>query len=318
MDQVTSAASPSSGVDPDRQVPCLFCSRGPVRHWNVVRGVDGSDYDLFKCDACRSAFVYPPPSAEFVDAFYRGALNSHGGSVAEADFDSFYQQVLANERAYPNSSVDAQRLVSAARRIAPGDRFLDIGAGYGFFTRAAREAGFECSALEPGRATAAVFERMNGFRPQSTIFDDAFAADKEGAFDVVLLSQVLEHIPKPADAVRNLNRILRPGGVCVIAVPHFGSYLSKIQGKRDMFIVPPEHLNFFSKEGLRALFEQQGFDQAEVYTVSRYDRNALRRKLKVRPVADAAYALLDLFLKTSDARGRGTFINALFVKKGAA
>lgn len=318
MDQPVSDRGAGSGEKRRGEVGCLFCCGGPASHWNDVRGVDGNDYALFKCSSCRSAFVYPPPSDELVEAFYRGALNSHGGSVAEEDFDAFHEQVLASERAYPNSIVDAARLVSAARRIAPGDKFLDIGAGYGFFTRAAREAGFECTALEPGRATAAVFERMNGFRPLSAIFDDSFAADRQGAFDVVLLSQVLEHIPNPAHAVRNLNRILRPGGVCVIAVPHFGSYLSRIQGKRDMFIVPPEHLNFFSRKGLRSLFERQGFDQAEAYTVSRYDRNALRRKLKVRAVADAAYGLLDLFLKASDARGRGTFINALFVKQSDA
>ena len=55
----------------------------------------------------------------------------------------------------------------------------------------------------------------------------------------------------------NLSAILVPDGIVAVAVPHFGSLLSRLQGKKDMFICPPEHLNFFSRRGLDSALRTQ-------------------------------------------------------------
>ncbi len=43
------------------------------------------------------------------------------------------------------------------------------------------------------------------------------------SFDVVTLMDVIEHIPDPGDLVREVYRILQPGGVVYIVTPNFGS-----------------------------------------------------------------------------------------------
>ena len=83
-----------------------------------------------------------------------------------------------------------------------------------------------------------------------------FVQANPGSFDVVLMSQVLEHITDLESTLDYLRDLLAPNGIAAIAVPHFGSWLSRLQGKKDMFIVPPEHLNFFSRAGLTALFDR--------------------------------------------------------------
>ena len=134
-------------------------------------------------------------------------------------------------------------------------------------------------------------------------------------FDIVLLSQVLEHIPSPQSAIRNIRSVLKAGGICVIAVPHFGSLVSKIQGIKDMFITPPEHLNFFSLTGLNQAFKNNGFSVLMSHTVSRYDRNKLKNHIKPPFLSKLAYRLIASGLHISDVVNRGMFINSYFKKE---
>ncbi|RZI39498.1 class I SAM-dependent methyltransferase, partial [Herbaspirillum sp. HC18] len=178
---------------------------------------------------------------------------------------------LREEREFPNSSVDAKRIADNLQRLTPGRKILDVGCGYGFFSKALVEAGFAVDAIELGEASRKIHARMNGFEARAEPFNADFARRNAGAYDAVLLSQVLEHLPMDADPVGSLNVLLRKGGICVIAIPHFRSYLSILQGRDDMFIVPPEHLNFFTIKALIAAFERGGFETAKCETVSKFD-----------------------------------------------
>jgi 2-polyprenyl-3-methyl-5-hydroxy-6-metoxy-1,4-benzoquinol methylase len=298
-------------------VACLYCGSNRAMHWDDhVSQADHRSYEIFKCRACESAFVNPPPSSEYLTEFYGGALNSHGGQLLAADVQEHYREILRREDAFPNSTLDAERIARNARDHAKGDEFLDIGAGYGFFTKAAVAAGFRCTAIEANDNNCQVFEKMNGFRPLQAMFDADLAAAHAGRFDVVLLSQVLEHLPHPRTVVRLLASVLKPGGLCIIAVPHFGSYLSRIQGRRDMFVAPPEHINFFSIAGLRNLFEAESMACIDLHTVSRFDHHRLRSRLRLTPLAAAASGVLSAFLSFSDNQERGMFINAYFRQAG--
>ncbi len=153
-----------------------------------------------------------------------------------------------------------------------------MGCGFGFFTNEALKKGFECTAIEAGGNNCDIFEKMNGFRPIQAVLNQQFVEENAGSFDVILLSQVLEHIPDPVEAVVGINRLLKPNGLCIVAVPHFGSLVSFFQGKRDMFICPPEHLSFFSAYGLKSLFLRNGLDCIEFHTVSRFDKKKVHTK----------------------------------------
>jgi SAM-dependent methyltransferase len=67
-------------------------------------------------------------------------------------------------------------------------------------------------------------------------------------YDAALCFEVLEHISNPGRAVREIYRILRPGGVAIISVPH----LSRLHDE-------PHDYYRFTKYGLRHLFEAAGF-----------------------------------------------------------
>ena len=75
----------------------------------------------------------------------------------------------------------------------------------------------------------------------------------DGSYDFVLCSQVLEHVPRPWDAAGELSRVLRPGGVLVLTVPH----LSAIHEA-------PHDYYRYTPYALRALSERSGLDVVSI------------------------------------------------------
>ncbi|MEW6267749.1 MAG: class I SAM-dependent methyltransferase [Thermodesulfobacteriota bacterium] len=120
--------------------------------------------------------------------------------------------------------------------LAPGSRVLDVGCGGGRHIRATRALdGIAAVALDRGRKevdeTAASLRELDALPPeaggtapgagpwtalQGTIYDLPFAT---GAFDCVILSEVLEHLAEDERALREVTRVLRPGGVLAVSVP---------------------------------------------------------------------------------------------------
>ncbi|WP_162250099.1 MULTISPECIES: class I SAM-dependent methyltransferase [unclassified Bradyrhizobium] len=293
---------------------CLFCRRpGPTYWFSKQSKHNGQFYPLFCCSSCGGAFAYPIPTEQELYEFYSGTQSALEVSLTSSDVLQQYNQAIQEERDFPNSTIDAARIADNFRRLAPGRKALDVGCGYGFFSRALVQAGFTVDAIELGEASRKIHARMNGFEARAEPFNADFARRNAGIYDAVLLSQVLEHLPMDADPVGSLNVLLKKGGVCAIAVPHFRSYVSMLQGKNDMFIVPPEHLNFFTVKALTAAFESRGFETVKCETVSRFDyRKFGRRYGALSPLPSAA---LKGLLGLSTLMNKGMFVNGYFRKK---
>lgn len=297
------------GLSPDGDIKasmtfCPACGRGPLRAWFVKENPHGR-FPILLCPECRSAFVWPRPGGNDMASFYRNS--SYKNETIE--------RIRCNERIYyPDASTDAARIIALCRKLAQGRRFLDIGAGFGEFSRAAARSGMNVTACEPNANSRRIFAELNGFEPEPSMFDKRYAQEYEARFDVALASHVLEHVTEPGAFVENLSLVLKPGGIGAIAVPHYGSMLSRFQGKNDMFISPPEHLNFFSRRGLVRLFERKGFDLLVLRTVSKVNRTSVGDRLRWRLLRPLAWRTVYFSLRVSDVLGRGMVLNAFFKK----
>ncbi len=287
-----------------KAVDCIFCSgrAHPYFDKKTRRGT----YSVFRCGACRSAFIWPRPSAKDSLSIYRSSGYSDLSRETADELDKDY---------YPNSRMDALRIIGSCRELARGRSFLDVGAGSGVFSQVAQEAGFEVHACEPSPKARAIYASRLGKKPEARGFDAKTADRMRGRFDIVLLSQTLEHIPDPEAMVLNISLVLRPGGLAAIAVPHFGSMLSRIQGRRDMFISPPEHLNFFSRAGLVALFNRSGFRPEHIETVSKIPKKYVRRILRNPALTQVGWRGGYGLLRVLDRLDLGMVLNAYFRKR---
>jgi SAM-dependent methyltransferase len=82
---------------------------------------------------------------------------------------------------------------------------------------------------------------------------------QSGSFDAVTLWHSLEHLHQPIDVLRNIRRLLAPGGICVLAVPNAGSPQARRDGASWFGYDVPRHLWHFTPATLTRLLDQTGF-----------------------------------------------------------
>lgn len=123
---------------------------------------------------------------------------------------------------------------------------LDVGCGAGHFLTLAQQKGLAAVGLELNESAVAR-ARSVGLNVRLETIEDA-ASRESGGFDVITAFQVLEHVAKPRDFLTFACRLLRPGGVLIIAVPNSGGWLRFAGGVLEC---PPHHVTRWNGAALQ-------------------------------------------------------------------
>ena len=161
--------------------------------------------------------------------------------------------------------------------LRPGMRLLDVGCGPGSITRGLAErlapgqvVGIDLSrdALDGARREAAARGLTNLRFEEASVYEMPFA---DGSFDVVYAHQVLQHLRERPSAVREMLRVVRPGGLVAVRDVDWGT---AAYWPRDRWIdrfIEVHHQAWYRNGGepqmgrqLRALFNAAGVDDLEV------------------------------------------------------
>lgn len=98
-----------------------------------------------------------------------------------------------------------------------GATLLDAGSGGGHFSQAAAARGAKVTSLDMGVSLLGqVAQRVQSTRCVGSVLELPF---RDGAFDVLLSTEVIEHTPDPPAALAELARVVRPGGRIVVTTP---------------------------------------------------------------------------------------------------
>ncbi len=147
-------------------------------------------------------------------------------------------------------------------------RMLDVGSGPGFFIKYAQSRGFEVLGLEPSLAATEFANRM-GAKTIAGFFDREITKNL-GKFDVIHMQGVMEHMRNPIESVQAANEILNPGGLfCNIVANDFNPLqmiLLQHLNFTPWWVVPSEHINYFSISSLKNLTETAGFRVKNIIT----------------------------------------------------
>jgi SAM-dependent methyltransferase len=211
------------------------------------------------------------------------------------------------------------RFCDIALRLHGARRVLDVGAGPGLLLSLLHELGHECHALDLVDRPAefpAIYGKGIRFALCNVEADPLPYADQ--SFDAVVCCQVLEHFSHShLPAVREMRRVLRPGGLLEIDVPNVACYRNRarlLRGKHITFdygehylraepihykglaYYPLRHNREFTRDELAHLLESAGFERYEVdYLRSRRHREGLER---VRTVGTALKDLVPSLRKS--------------------
>ncbi len=247
------AATPRSASHPSygrRASACPACGCR-VRHPLFAPG----GYRYVECPGCGLAHLDPLPTddearANFPDGYFAGAIP--GG----------YDDYLADEMLHRANARERLALLEQRGARAPG-RLLDVGCAHGFFLDEACRAGWRGEGVEVS-AGAAEFART---RLGLDVTDDlaGVAAHQPGAFDVVTIFQVLEHVGSPAEMLGLARRCLRPSGTLVIETWDRSSLVARALRSHWQDVAPPSVIWLFDRHSLGLLLGTAGFGAGEMH-----------------------------------------------------
>jgi SAM-dependent methyltransferase len=134
-------------------------------------------------------------------------------------------------------------------RILPPARVLEVGCGWGTNLEALEAGGYQVSGLDISRRA---LDRLD--RPHRQLIEADLALglpDTLPAYDCVLALDVIEHIDNDHQAVRELRRLLNPGGRVIISVPALPDLYSEFDAVQG-------HRRRYTAQSLRACLEGAG------------------------------------------------------------
>lgn len=188
-----------------------------------------------------------------------------GDMPTEADLGEGYSQAASEEYAEEEAGQreTARRTLAAIERhVAPG-ALLDVGCWLGYLLAEAGTRGWETVGVEPSAFASARARDDLGLDVRT---GDLFGVDlPDGAFDAVVLADVLEHLPEPDRALERVAELLAEGGVLYLALPDAGSAVARVLGRRWWSVIPT-HVHLFTRGSLRTLLGRTGFEVVEATT----------------------------------------------------
>src|SRR6266516_2297315 len=176
------------------------------------------------------------------------------------DYDAYYTSSNLAVSAFISKRVE--EIVAGFSAYRKTNRLLEIGFGAGELLRAAARAGWDVEGSEVSR-TAAEHIRKEGLKVFCGELSEAHYSS--GYFDVVVATELLEHVDDPESMVSEIVRILRPGGLFWATTPHVDGVSSRLLGL-DWTTVSSDHLHLFSKKGLTGLLKSAGFRRVRMRT----------------------------------------------------
>jgi len=145
-------------------------------------------------------------------------------------------------------------------------RLVDVGAGLGFFVKAAREAGWEAEGWEVARPAVEWGRKELGLTAlhEGRVQDVPFAP---GTVDAVTLWDVIEHLPDPLETLAWARGVLRPGGLLFLQTPNVDFQLRRARlmrrlrgtGEESNLLEARDHVNDFTYRSMEEPLGRAGF-----------------------------------------------------------
>lgn len=231
------------------------------------------EYTYADCDECGAVYQAPIPGSAQIASFYPEEYSPYQPGKAKRR-NPIERAVLRSCYGYRNLKSPVPEWFArflgrflyrdSIPYVADG-HLLDVGTGGGKYLLAMQAVGWHPQGVEFNEQAVRTC-REAGLEVFQGELSDADLADN--SFDLVTARHVLEHIADPVAFVRDIFRIVKPGGMMVLKTPNSLALGRKWFGLDWYANDVPRHLVLYSPANIRLLAERQGFREEVSRTFS--------------------------------------------------
>ncbi|MFZ0282150.1 MAG: class I SAM-dependent methyltransferase [Bacteroidales bacterium] len=230
---------------------CPLCSSDQISFYLRCRDhlKSKEEFDLWKCSICRFIFTQGHPDENEIGSYYESDDYISHDDRATGFINRIY--LLARDFMLRRKL----RIVCKATGVKKG-KILDIGCGTGYFAATMIKGGWDVTGIEPNTKARDFASHHFGIDVRKP---EEISSLPSGYFDCVTMWHVLEHLEDPTGYAAEILRLLKPGGVCLAALPNCSSFDAKYYREYWAAYDVPRHLRHFTPETFSVFAEKTGF-----------------------------------------------------------
>lgn len=260
----TSASAPQAEKAYSAET-CNICGSGRYRQvhyfaeWNLGRE-PVKNVSIVRCGNCGVRRRQPEISDEYEEAYHAPYIEQ-GQAIHPHQLSHFADLMTARLRQFN----------------ARGVQFLDVGCSTGRALQLAATLGFTATGIDYSNWAAEHCQKL-GFETRSGTLIGQWT--QGNIFDVIHCCHTIEHVPDPIAYIKEMHRLLKPGGQLMMAFPNYASIQRVILQKKWGPWCLDSHLWYFTAAQMRRLLRANGFSTSSCRTPHGYTPDSrLKRRL---------------------------------------
>ncbi|MDD2365629.1 MAG: class I SAM-dependent methyltransferase [Desulfuromonadaceae bacterium] len=223
----------TSGSEAEADLLCSLCGSADIGEMSSQGG-----FPLKKCSKCGLQFLHPQPDTEELRSIYSDYYRSWD---IDASGDEVSRMKMRTFRGY----------LEAVKQYVPSGHLLDVGCATGELLSVASEMGYYVHGIEispKGVARCRIKFGEERITSKPLVRGDF----PDESFDLVTMCDVLEHLETPVEFLDTVEKLLKPGGILLIATPDTYSWSCRLM-KSSWPHYKKEHLYYFNRSNMLRL-----------------------------------------------------------------
>ena len=229
---------------------CPWCGsdKAQINLWLKDEFLSKEDFHICECLNCGLLYTMPRPSKDKIGNYYKSEEYYSHQENKKGFIPKIYECV---------KKVNLRHKYKLATEGIETGNMMDIGCGVGDFIHTAEVKGWQCLGVEPSDDAKAIAKK----RVKANIIrSEELEKLPDGTFDLITMWHVLEHVDELKWQVSQLQRLVKPNGRIVIAVPNYKSYDGQYYKEHWAAYDVPRHLNHFNKQTITKIFKASGLE----------------------------------------------------------
>jgi len=237
------------------EIKCIICDHSATKIFENIEGYrERETFAIYYCLFCDTSFAWPHVINEKIyDDIYRQASVVPGYNR----YVMYANEIISKENALDYLAGEEATYFGIKGVLEENNdktaKLLEVGSGLGYLTYAINQKGYDITGLDISSDAVRKAEQQFG---NHYVCQDVyqFATHNSGKFDMVILTEVIEHISDPKGFCDALISLLKVEGKLVITTPNKSAFSPEKFWETEL---PPVHLTWFSETSFKTIAQQK-------------------------------------------------------------